>query len=69
MRQYSYDEVVMDTTVDTTKTSASQVPQWARYASVFIPDIINAAVTMEIMEENKATAAKYKLTRIYSGLD
>jgi hypothetical protein len=58
MRQYSYDEVVMDTTVDTTKTSASQVPQWARYASVFIPDIINAAVTMEIMEENKATAAK-----------
>jgi hypothetical protein len=52
-RQHHYDEVVMDTTVDTTKTSASQVPQWARYASVYIPAITNAAVTMEILENDR----------------
>jgi hypothetical protein len=47
----------MDTSVDTTKTTAAQVPAWARYASLYIPNITNAAVTVEIMEERRAKAA------------
>lgn len=41
----------MDTSVDTTKTSAAIVPAWARYGMVYIPNITNAAVSCEIIEE------------------
>jgi hypothetical protein len=56
IRQGSYDEVTMDTSVDTTKTSASQIPQWARFACVFIPNITNAAVTIEMLENDRVVA-------------
>jgi hypothetical protein len=41
-------EIYLDTTVDTTKTSAVQVPTWARWGMVYIPTCDNAAITLEM---------------------
>jgi len=47
----------LDNTVDTTKSEAVEIPDWARAASLFVPDIGAGAVTMEFMHNDDATAA------------
>ena len=44
-------------TVDTTESEAVQIPDWARAASLFVPDIAAGAVTMKFMHKDDATAA------------
>jgi hypothetical protein len=41
-------EIYLDTSVDKTKTSAVQIPEWARYGIVYIPTCDNAAITLEM---------------------
>ena len=52
-------EVKLDNSVDTTKSAAVQIPgDWARFISVFVPDIVVGAVTMEFIKEADVTPAK-----------
>ena len=51
-------DAFLDISTDTTKTAAVQVPQWARYGTLFIPTIDNAAITLELIEIEDVTAAK-----------
>ena len=48
MREYFYDTLTLDTSVDTTKTTAVQVPQWARYGMVYQPAHVDGTLGMEM---------------------
>jgi hypothetical protein len=47
----------LDKDVDTTESEAVEIPNWARYAAVSIPDISAGAVTMKFLPKKGATAA------------
>jgi hypothetical protein len=43
--------------VDVNRTEAIEIPDWARAAVVFIPDIVAGAVVLEVLPKLGATAA------------
>ncbi len=47
-----------DNAVDTTETNAVEIPNWAKAAVLFVPNIAAGAVTMKFMHKDDATAAK-----------
>jgi len=49
--------LTLDNTVDTQKTTATQVPEWCKAASVEVPQIADGAVTLEYLPASSATAA------------
>lgn len=51
-------DFLLDESLDPFKSYAVQVPQWARYASLFIPALTeNSVVGIEVMQDDDATAA------------
>jgi hypothetical protein len=56
MAQSKHD-FILDQSVDVRKTEAIEVPDWARTGAVYIPAIVDGAVTMEFMAKSLATAA------------
>jgi hypothetical protein len=50
-------DMILDSGVDTTISTPVLVPRWARYASLYIPNITDGTVGFQMMENKNATAA------------
>lgn len=48
----------MDNTVDTTRSAAFELPDWARHATIQIPTIVTGTVGFDFMKEADVTTAK-----------
>lgn len=48
----------LDNTVDTGKSAAVELPEWAKHAVVDIPTIVTGTVGFEFMKQADVTAAK-----------
>ena len=51
-------QFTLDHTVDTTKSAAVELPEWAKHASVQIPTIVTGTVGFEFIKDADVTTAK-----------